>query len=198
MKNFIALSFSIILLTFFGCSEENPYLTSTEQDKNVTDLYREASPSENPQGECPNIFYESLKILSNDVVVTWTSSFAEFDYTKGADSTVTVRWSVVPTTASVTFVSLYEKKKVWTPPKDVNKDINDELRWSFNYGTGDSLDLTVKMDPMHRAIDPDWKGYIGNGHFKLELKVDGIKVKLGVNVHLEDPDDGFTPRCPEI
>ncbi|MFQ6114419.1 MAG: hypothetical protein ACE5NG_10105, partial [bacterium] len=82
------------------------------------------------------------------------------------------------------------------PPKDVNKGAEATTRWSTNNRTDSSLDLTVKMEPMHRAIDPDWQGYIGNGHFKLELSVDGIMVKLGVNVHLEDPDDGFNHRCP--
>ncbi len=57
------------------------------------------------------------------------------------------------------------------------------------------------MDPMHRAIDtdPDWEGYIGNGHGKLVLDVTNgttVRAKLGLNVHLEDPDDGFDPRCP--
>jgi hypothetical protein len=47
----------------------------------------------------------------------------------------------------------------------------------------------------------DWIGQIGNGHFWLIIDVDDgagnvEQVKLGVNFHLEDPDDGSGDRCP--
>ncbi|MFQ5865378.1 MAG: hypothetical protein ACE5IW_09145, partial [bacterium] len=108
--------------------------------------------------------------------------------------TVTVTWKTMG--ASATFVDFAERNKVWTPPKDVNEDNEEIEKWSTDNLTDSTIDLTVTMVSMHRAIDPDWQGYIGNGHFTLVLDVDGITVKLGVNVHLEDPDEGFSHRCP--
>ncbi|MFQ5825352.1 MAG: hypothetical protein ACE5JB_15025, partial [bacterium] len=162
------------------------------QEQAVTELSQKTLSTTEAQGECPNIFFESSKTLSNGAVVTWTSSFGGFDYTKGTNDTVTVSWSVDPPTVPVMFVSFDENNKVWTPPKDVGGT------WDFSPTDPPSSDslLTVNMSEMHRAIEPDWHGFIGNGHFKLVLDVDGIRVKLGVNVHLEDPDGGYTPRCP--
>ena len=47
----------------------------------------------------------------------------------------------------------------------------------------------------------DWFGQIGNGHFWLRLSVDDGEgnvenVKLGVNFHFEDPDEGSATNCP--
>jgi mono/diheme cytochrome c family protein len=66
------------------------------------------------------------------------------------------------------------------------------------------------MMPMHPAGNPDhdddddeeaWAGKIGNGHFWLRLEIDDgegnvERVKLGVNLHLEDPADGYGTNCP--
>lgn len=194
MQGFITICFAVFFWAFLGCRDENLYQNGTKQAQDVADRSQETLSTEQLQGECPNIFFESTKQLSNGAEVTWTSSFGGFDYEKGTPYTVTVTWKTMG--ASATFVDFAERNKVWTPPKDVNKGAEATTRWSTNNRTDSSLDLTVKMEPMHRAIDPDWQGYIGNGHFKLELSVDGIMVKLGINVHLEDPDDGFNHRCP--
>jgi hypothetical protein len=130
--------------------------------------------------------YESTETLSNGATVTWTSSFGGFDYTVEEDYTVKVAWTVDGRTA--TFESFVEKPNVWTP-----KDKKDRLDKGVD-GSSDFIEntkeLTVTMTKMHRSEEEDWQGYIGNGHFK---------AKLGVNVHLEDPDDpddGFVSRCP--
>ncbi len=126
--------------------------------------------------------------------MTWTSSFGGFDYIMGEGYTVNVAWTVDGGTA--TFESFVAKPNVWTPKYKENrpgKGVNGT--WDFVEGTNG---LTVIMAKMHRSEEEDWQGYIGNGHFKLELMVDGVKAKLGVNVHLEDPDYGFASRCPRI
>jgi hypothetical protein len=109
------------------------------------------------------------------------------------DYTVEVAWTVDGGTA--TFESFVAKPNVWTP-KDKKDRIGKGVdgNWDFEETTNE---LTVNMTKMHRSEEEDWQGYIGNGHFKLELLVDGVKAKLGVNVHLEDPDGGFDPRCLE-
>lgn len=193
MRIGVTLILAVVLLAFLGCNSENPISTSTDQDQAAFDQQGKPKPprDRDPKDctECDansNIVCTSSKTLSNGATVTWTSSFGGFDYA-GGDYTVTVSWSVVD--GSATFTGFDAKKKTWTP-----KGVGGT--WSTASST--SLNLTVNMDPMHRAIDvdPAWEGYIGNGHFKLELDVDGVKAKLGVNVHLENPDDGFGARCP--
>ncbi len=181
MKSIITLS---LALAFLGCSNQNPYPTSTDQDQAIIGL----SLSKSWQGSCPNIFEESTKTLSNGAIVTWTSSFGGYEYVKGTDYTITVSWTVVG--GSATFVGFTQKNKNGWTPKGVSGT------WGTSNLTASSIDLTVNMDPMHRSVEPDWQGYIGNGHFSLELRVDGVRAKLGVNVHLEDPDPGFANRCP--
>ncbi|MFQ5640390.1 MAG: hypothetical protein ACE5IR_20615 [bacterium] len=193
MKNFIPLILVVFLLALLGCGDQNSGLTSAEQDQDVMSL---AKKDKDPQGpkkggpktclECDsdNIICTSKKTLSNGAIVTWTSSFGGFNYAKGNPYVVTVTWSVAG--GSAIFTSFTAKKKIWTP-KGVDGD------WDYDDGS-----LTVSMDPMHRAIDtePAWQGYIGNGHFKLELLVGTVKAKMGVNVHLEEPGPDYSPRCP--
>jgi len=183
MKNTTALFLPLAFLAFLGCSDENRYPTSSDQDRAAIQSFLPKVQG----GTCPDIFEQSTKTLSNGAIVTWTSGFSGYDYGKGTNYTVTVGWTV--SGGSATFVSFGQKKEGWTP-----KAVNGT--WSINNQTANSIDLTVNMNPMHRVVQPDWQGFIGNGHFVLELKVDGVKTKLGVNIHLEDPDPGFANRCP--
>ncbi|MFQ5511784.1 MAG: hypothetical protein ACE5EO_08045 [Candidatus Krumholzibacteriia bacterium] len=142
-----------------------------------------------PVGNCPDIYYESDKTLSNNAVVVWTSSFGGFEYSAGGSYTVTVSWTVTGA-SSVSYEGFDEKRKAWTPRGSAGG-------WSVDdsNASNGSIDLTVTMSDMHRSVKPNWAGYIANGHFKLQLDVDGIRAKLGVNIHLEDPDTATTSRC---
>jgi hypothetical protein len=157
-------------------------------------------------GACPNVFWETTELLDNGVTVTWTSAFGGFDYAVASEYTAAqATWSV--DIGSATFVSFAARPhgKTWTPRG------RDPVDGTLNVGVpgATSVALTVDMFDMHRGDEedldgdgfPDWQGLIGAGHFWLVLDVDDgagsvERVKLGVNVHLEDPDDAFPDRCP--
>ena len=157
-------------------------------------------------GSCPDLFYETTVTLPNGASVTWTSSFGGFDYAVGTDyAAATVTWSVSGGSATFDrFGARTNKKNTWTPRG------NDFVDGTLTLGALDSgnLPIIVNMAPMHRGDEdtdgdgtPDWRGLIGNGHFWLVLDVDDevgeiVHAKLGVNMHLEDPDSGFPTRCP--
>ncbi|MFQ5810769.1 MAG: hypothetical protein ACE5JM_14230 [Armatimonadota bacterium] len=186
MRHVIATGLAVLLVSTLGCSDDYP--TATGEDLAAP---RPASAKAGPFGTCPDIYYESDKTLDNGAIVTWRSSFGGFNYTQGQPYTVTVVWGVQG--GSATFVGFGPKNRAWTP-KGVGGTVPGT---AYPGSTGsNSMDLTVNMNPMHWAVEPDWQGYIGNGHFKLELDVDGIATKLGVNVHLEDPDGSYGDRCP--
>lgn len=191
MKSFFKILFLAIGFLLWSCSQSqisDPSFNETSHQSNLTK--GSVGSIGDLLGDCPDIYYESTKTLKNGAVVTWTSSFGGFDYTMGSPYTVTVTWSVE--NGSAQFLDFKAKKKVWTPPRDV------EGNWLFDDATNE---LTVTMTQMHRSVQPGWQGYIGNGHFKLELNVTNasgtVKAKLGVNVHLEDPDPGYPDRCPQ-
>lgn len=195
VKQCVIIIAAVCLLFLLACQNDLPSPTAADHGSIAKGLQKRGGgkggnedQKSDPFGDCPNIYYESSKVLKNGVKVTWTSSFGGFNYERGSDYGVTVTWSVDAGTAE--FVSFTAKRKTWTP-----KGVNGSS--SFDPGTGN---LTVSMLPMHRAVEQDWQGYIGNGHFKLELKVTNgngtVWAKLGVNVHLEDPDDGYSWRCP--
>lgn len=198
MRKPITLGLALALLVFLGCGVENPSPTSASVVQEMPGLAQQSSASLEaptaanglPQGACPDIYFESTETLSNGVTLTWTSSFGGFDYNMRDDYPVTVTWSVDSGVA--TFMDFVDKSNVWTPKDKKNRPGKGvDGSWDFDGST-----LTVTMTKMHRVEEDDWLGYMGNGHFKLELLVDGVKVKLGVNVHLEDPDGSFDPRCP--
>ncbi len=181
MRNFFTL---VALLMFFGCND----IVYDSSSSIVNPVVGNSSFQVSKSDTCPNIYEESIDTLNNGVIVTWTSSFGGYEYEKGTDYTVTVGWTV--SGGSATFVGFTSRRLLWTPPIVRGS-------WSTNNQQASSIDLTVTMNPMHRSIGPDWRGYIGNAHFTLNLNVDGLLAKFGVNVHLEDPDDGNRNRCQE-
>lgn len=183
MQRLTASALAVLLLLGAACTDESPVAPAGDGA-----VPRPVSAKSGPIGSCPDVHYTSSKLLSSGAMVTWTSSFGGFDYARGSDYDVTVSWMVQG--GSATFVDLAAKRKAWTP-----KGVDGSALWTGDPSTG-AVDFTVSMGAMHRVMEPDWRGYIGNGHFKLTLDVGGELVKLGVNVHLEDPDDGYSDRCP--
>lgn len=192
MKRMFSSSLLFVIFLALACSPENPYPPGLDQAMPGANLAKKAKPASGPksdaQGACPDLYFKSSKVLRNSAVVTWTSSFVGYDYKMSDPYQVIVDWQVENGTA--TFARFSGKKKVWTPPKDVGGT------WEFDETSGC---LTVTLSEMHRSVKSGWAGYIGNGHFKLELNVANangtVKAKFGVNVHLEDPDS--QTRCVE-
>lgn len=186
----VALSFALVALS--GCGQEP---NSPGVDELVLDPPFDFT--EPPTGgSCPDVYWESEELLDNGATIRWTSGFGGFEYELNTDYSASVEWSVDVGSATLMDAGVRSNGHTWTPKGQDGVD-----------GTlvSSTPPFTIYMDDMHRGdedIDgdgtPEWQGLIGNGHFWLVLDVDGINgpVKLGVNFHLEDPDDGFSNRCP--
>ena len=192
MKSPIVLALPIAFVALMSCGDEaaGPAAGELVFDPPL-DLTEPPSG-----GSCPNVYWESEELLDNGLTVRWTSGFGGFEYEQGADYTGLVAWSVDGGSATLTGAGVRSGGHTWTPRG------RDSVE-----GTLVSVDppFTVNMFDMHRGNEdtdgdgiPDWQGLIGNGHFWLVLQVDGMNkpIKLGVNYHLEDPDDGYSSRCP--
>lgn len=183
-KNHALIALLIPLMTTWGCKDNGSSPISADDASSRPSLASSTVEKEGPFGECPDFYYVSTKVVDGDTV-RWTSSFARFDYTQGSEDTLRVWWSV--SGGGADFIDFYEKKKPYTPPKHTHGTSNYVL------GAGNELELFLTLDAMHRW----WGGSMGNAHFMLELNVNNTRVKLGVNAHMEDPDEGVDPRCPE-
>ncbi|UCC71933.1 MAG: hypothetical protein JSV86_16410 [Gemmatimonadota bacterium] len=207
MRTSILLCLAAALVALFGCSQDTS-VTDPEAGALVFDAPLDLT--EDPDGgTCPDVYWETTEELGDGLTLTWTSVLGGFDYTVGQAYNATTTWSLSSSTGpvpSASFVELGERakgKNTWTP-----KAKNDPVTGSFDPGTpGDgTLPLTVNMSAMHRGDEddldgdgaPDWQGLIGNGHFWLVIELEGFNksIKMGVNVHLEDPDESFADRCP--
>jgi hypothetical protein len=201
MRNSIHLGLAAALVVFAGCSDETAV---TEPDVDAIVFDAPLDLSEPPSGgTCPDVYWETTEELDDGVMLTWRSAFGGFSYGVTDAYAVQVEWTLTGATLlSASFVERAKGNNTWTP-----KSKRDPVSGSFTAGTpnGSSLPLTVNMSAMHRGDEdldgdgvPDWRGLIGNGHFWLVLQLDGFQkaIKLGVNVHLEDPDDLFDHRCP--
>jgi len=192
MKRPSIVALSIVIVGLSGCGQEPSSVTA---DELVLDppLDLTEPPS---GGSCPNVFWESEELLDDGLTVRWTSGFGGFEYDQGTEYTGLVTWSVDGGLATLTSAGVRSGGHTWTPrgrdPVDGTLVSNDPP-------------FIVNMFDMHRGAEdtdgdgvPDWQGFIGNGHFWLVIQVDGMNkpIKLGVNYHLEDPDDGFSSRCP--
>ncbi|HSG82506.1 MAG TPA: hypothetical protein VLC48_09665 [Gemmatimonadota bacterium] len=199
MKTVLTLTLALALIAITGCRDESS-LTEPDSDALVFDpvLDLDAPPS---GGTCPDVYWETEELLEDGVTLTWTSAFGGYEYTIDTDYTALVSWSVDG--ASATFIEFgartdrsgNPRKNTWTPR---GRDEVDGLLITLD------PPVTVNLSDMHYSAEDidddgiiDWAGEIGNGHFWLVLDVEGINkpVKLGVNVHLEDPDNS-TSRCP--
>jgi hypothetical protein len=202
MRTAIALCAAVAILVVVGCGDES--VTGPEGALQTFDPVSDFTVDPDG-GSCPDVYWETVETLDNGVTVTWTSAFGGFDYGLGSGYGAAAMWSV--DLGSATFVSFAPRKKgknTWTPKGKV--PVNGVLS-AGTAGAG-SVPLTVSMSPMHQGNDDvdgdgvdDWIGQIGNGHFWLIIDVDDgagnvEQVKLGVNFHLEDPDDGSGDRCP--
>lgn len=157
-------------------------------------------------GTCPNVYYEATELLENGATVTWTNVIGGFDYELGSDYLAEVRWSVEDGSGVYVDFTTRNGPNTWTPRFGKNGSV-DGTMGAGSPGAG-FVPITVSMDPMKSVggsgdgDEPDdWSGLTGTGHFWLRLDVENGEgetesVKLGVNFHLEDPADGFEPRCP--
>lgn len=192
MKRPSIMAVSIAWMALWGCGQEP---NGPGVDELVLDppLDFTEPPS---GGTCPNVYWESQELLDNGATVTWTSGFGGFEYSDNTEYTASVAWSIEG--GSGVLISAGERSHglTWTPKGSDSVDGNL---------VSSDPPFTINMTDMHRGdedIDgdgiPEWQGLIGNGHFWLVVEVDGLSrpVKLGVNIHLEDPDDGFSSRCP--
>lgn len=195
MRSIVTLCVATALLAFFGCKGGS---SPTVAGQDVVVIDPPIDMSDQPDGgTCPNVFFESEALLSNGLTLTWTSSFGGFDYDIGADCVASVEWSLDSGSASFVSFGPRKAKNTFTPR---GRDSAEGTVSHSSPGAGD-VGATVNMHEMHRAVEPDFLGEIGNGHFWLILDVkndagSAVRVKLGVNIHLEDPDDRFEDRCP--
>jgi hypothetical protein len=192
MKRPVVVALTVALVALSGC-EQAP--SGPGEDGLVFDPALDLT--EPPSGgSCPNVYWESQELLENGATVTWTSGFGGFEYSQGSDYSGAVAWSVDFGSATLVSAGVRSRGHTWTPRGQDSVD-----------GTLVSATppFTINMADMHRGDEdtdgdgvPDWQGLIGNGHFWLVVQVDGMNkpIKLGVNFHLEDPDDGFSSRCP--
>jgi hypothetical protein len=208
MRSILRLGLVGLAIALVGCEEgANPAAPEESQELTFDPAFDMTGPPDG--GTCPDVFYETTEELDNGVMLTWSSALGGFDYMIGTDYTGVVTWSVDEGTAEyVNFITRTPnpqgKRNTWTPR---GNDPVDGLMTPGTVGDG-SVDVVVNMFEMHQGNEDvdgdgtdDWQGQIGNGHFWLLLDVDDGEgnvesVKLGVNFHLEDPDDGFDDRCP--
>jgi hypothetical protein len=156
-------------------------------------------------GTCPDVFQEHTQVLPNGATVTWTSGIGGFDYDVGTDYSTQVHWSVDGGTGEYTGLTERPGNGTWLPRSGKDSGVDGILMVGVA-GAG-FVPVTVSMDPM-MSVDAsgddgdEWAGFAGTGRFWLRLAVQGGKgkarsVRLGVNVHLEDPADGYQTRCPD-
>lgn len=196
MRILIALGVAASLIAFTACGEES--VTESDSDVLVLDvpLDLEAPPD---GGTCPDVYWMSEEEVDDGIVIRWSSALAGYDYAIPGDYAAAVVWEIEGATATVNIESgVRAHGNTWTPRG------RDSAEGNL---VSNDPPFTVAMTEGHTAEDDidddgvvDWAGEIGTGHFWLQLDVDGMRkpVKLGVNVHLEDPDEnaGFGPRCP--
>ncbi len=121
--------------------------------------------------------------------VTWESSFADLDYTLGDTLTMTVNWEVESGAAS--YDSFVLKGDTPTSERDPAAVTNGVVTYPGANGPT-SVDVSFAFTELH--LDAERKVEIGNGYFKLYLRVDtdgdGRTETLagyGVNIHVEHP-----------
>jgi len=121
--------------------------------------------------------------------VAWESSFADLDYTLGDTLTVTINWTVDSGAASYDRFVL--RGDTPTSKKDPAAITNDVVTYPGANGPT-SVDVSFTFAELH--LNAERNVEIGNGHFKLYLRVDAdgdgrpeTLAGYGVNVHVEDP-----------
>ena len=157
-------------------------------------------------GDCPDVYYEHSETLENGATVTWTSALAGFDYATGDGYVAEVLWSVSDGSATYAGFTGRNGNNTWTPKGGRDPDVDGTM--TPGTPAAGSVPVTITMDPMKDVgnangdDDPeDWAGAFGTGHFWLLLDVENGEgetesVKLGVNIRLEDPAEGYAARCP--
>jgi hypothetical protein len=157
-------------------------------------------------GTCPTVFYEHSEMLENGVHIGWRNVVADFDYSQGETTEIPLEWWIVEGAGSVTFRDFTERNgpNTWTPAGGPEGGVSGEM--TLGAVGVDWVSLQLSMESMKTVGKPGddsdtWSGRFGVGHFWLQLLVendggDEELVKLGVNVHLEDPDVGAELRCP--
>ncbi len=195
MRSITALAVFATFTLFAGC-EQSP-ITQPDAGELVFDapLDIEGDPD---GGDCPNVYWNSQETLDDGTTtITWSSSLGGFDYGLGTDYAAAVTWSVDGADATLNpQTGMRPRGNTWTP-RGRDSAEGDLV-------TADPP-FTINMSEMHSSSEDtdgdgvdDWLGEIGNGHFWVVLDIDGMNrpVKLGVNIHLEDPAEGFATRCP--
>ncbi|MFQ5351455.1 MAG: hypothetical protein ACE5D3_00080, partial [Candidatus Binatia bacterium] len=97
--------------------------------------------------------------------ITWSSSFADFDYSLGDPISMTVSWTVDAGAAE--YVG-FDARPKYTPRS--RKDPAAGSVPAFELLTENSARLTFQFSGLH--LDRRRQVDIGNGHFKLYLKID--------------------------
>jgi len=157
-------------------------------------------------GICPKVFYEHSEVLENGVHIGWRNVVADFDYALGETIEMPVEWWIVDGVGGASFRDFTERNgpNTWTPAGGPEGGVSGEM----HHGPADVdwVSIQVSMESMKTVGKPGddsgrWRGRFGVGHFWLHLLVENDEgdpefVKLGVNVHLEDPDAGAELRCP--
>ena len=206
MRSIITLGIVALFVALIGCGGDSS-TTGVGDEVFVVDPPFDMSSSPDGGG-CTDIYYESDALLPNGVTVNWRSAFGGFEYQILADYTATVVWWLNDGTAEASFVDFGERSKGKTFTPRGRDSAEGDISHNNLVESWGTLDMTVKMYEMHWAVDPafdetpKFQGDIGNGHFWLILDVDNgsghtVRAKLGVNVHLEDPDNGIDNRCPD-
>lgn len=122
-------------------------------------------------------------------IVNWTCEFEDLDYTLGSVLTLTVTWSVDQGFADYDWVGF----RSYTPKAKNDPALGTDPVITYPGSAGDnSVDIAFTFVEMHTCKDDGVA--IGNGHFKLYLRVDedgdgltDATAGFGVNVHAEDP-----------
>ncbi|UCF21534.1 MAG: hypothetical protein JSU87_09160 [Gemmatimonadota bacterium] len=196
MRTVVALGLAASLIVLAGCGEES--VTDSDSDVLVLDVPLDLDTPPDG-GDCPNVYWMSEEEVEDGIIVRWSSALAGYDYAVTDDYFAAVTWEVEGATATLSDESgTRANGNTWTPR---GRDPAEGNLLSSN------PPFTVEMTAMHAAEDDDdgdgvidWMGEIGTGHLWLQLDLEGMRkaVKLGVNIHLEDPDEGagFSSRCP--
>lgn len=157
-------------------------------------------------GTCPTVFYEHSEVLENGVHIGWQNGAANFDYTLGETIEMPVEWWIVEGGGAVEFWDFTERNgpNTWTPAGGSEGGVSGTMHPGA--ANVDWVSIQVSMESMKTVGKPGddsgtWSGRFGVGHFWLHLLVENDEgdeelVKLGVNVHLEEPDVGAATRCP--
>lgn len=125
--------------------------------------------------------------------VEWTSSFQDLDYELGTTVTIDISWNVPAGLAALDEDEPFAPRFPFFTPKDPFDPVGGEMEL-VGFDT-DARTVTVKVTFTALHISAEEMSDKGNAHMSIFLFVDEddngaveSRVKLGVNLHVEDPD----------